>query len=176
VTGLVWQARDPGLVRARLDALEVGPVPIRIAEGKTDRLTLVGAGRSPASAEAPLVAIGWATVELDRAARELGGGFARAPDDELLGACASIRDGVVLLEPSTEGRLAATLARHGEGPAALYIRSPDHDLDAATERAVNSGARFSRTADGPFGRSVLLLGGPTAGPHVVLVGSATIAR
>src|SRR4029077_4491656 len=71
---------------------------------------------------------GWATVELDRAQEEVAAGWAAAgamtlsevADDRVLGArCRLVHfaDGqeVVLLEPSTEGRLAAALARHGEG-------------------------------------------------------------
>ncbi|HEY0444472.1 MAG TPA: hypothetical protein VGC90_09635, partial [Candidatus Limnocylindrales bacterium] len=75
---------------------------------------------------------GWATVELDRAEAALSTHASRsnpvrsalAPEDELLGArCRFVRVGdssLLLLEPSTEGRLAASLARFGEGPIALY--------------------------------------------------------
>ena len=89
-------------------------------------------------ADAEIQAIGWATVELDRAERELSkalgpaqeiGPWAPATRDPLLGAAARVGpmlgDGptLILLEPDTEGRLAATLARHGEGVAAVYVRS-----------------------------------------------------
>ena len=81
-----------------------------------------------------LAGVGWATVELDRAEAELAEWLAGdAPDpaadalEPVLGArCASAAaDGLpgaelVLLEPTTEGRLAASLARDGEGPCALY--------------------------------------------------------
>ncbi len=76
---------------------------------------------------------GWATVDLDRAAVELqdllepGGTFDEAPGSAWLGArcrigrAASIEGPfLVLLEPHTEGRLAAYLARHGEGWAVGY--------------------------------------------------------
>ena len=39
---------------------------------------------------------------------------------------------IVLLEPSTEGRLAATLARHGEGWCATWLAA----VDAPTGQAV----------------------------------------
>ena len=50
---------------------------------------------------------------------------------------------VVLLEPSTEGRLAAALARYGEGILALYLL-----VDAgAPERARRAG--FTLSSAGP---------------------------
>ncbi|HTS14532.1 MAG TPA: hypothetical protein VMH24_02625, partial [Candidatus Sulfotelmatobacter sp.] len=79
---------------------------------------------------ARVIAIGLATVDLDRAAADLPDvAFHRAPDDDLLGArgfAAELpgRPGgvtLLLLEPSTEGRLTAFLARHGEGLAAVYM-------------------------------------------------------
>jgi ribosomal protein S18 acetylase RimI-like enzyme len=75
-----------------------------------------------------IIAIGWATVDGERAALEWAPlRFARAPGDEALGAFAwlsTLEDGIVLalLEPSTEGGLAAALARHGEGPVAVWVR------------------------------------------------------
>src|SRR5260221_628258 len=86
-----------------------------------------GAARAPALQGAAIVAIGWATVELDGAERELSKAlglgedgashWALATRDPVLGATARVgpvlRDGprLVLLAPDTEGRLAATLAR-----------------------------------------------------------------
>ena len=84
-----------------------------------------------------LAGVGWATVELDRAEAELAEWLAGeapdpAPDDvgadpRRAGAPGEAADGLpgaelVLLEPTTEGRLAASLARDGEGPCALYPR------------------------------------------------------
>ena len=176
---LTWEATDPRGVERRLDALGLGRLPISIvATGRRhDRLVAPAAvpgARSPEPLADPLLAIGWATVELDRAASDFGGGFADAPQDELLGAFVRMRGPLLLLEPSTEGRLAATLARHGEGPAALYVRAPGGDLGAGVARATERGARFSLRATGPLGPSVLLLGGSAWGPHAILVGSATI--
>jgi hypothetical protein len=125
---------------------------------------------------APL-AVGWATVDLDRAALELAGllapgsMFEPAADCGLLGATCRVgraRDPsaaaptVVLLEPSTEGRLAATLARHGEGWCATW------EADAVVPE------RTSVVTDGPFGPERLVLGGRPDGPHRLLVRAATI--
>ena len=85
---------------------------------------------------ASLLGLGWGTVDLDRATDELAteagldGTLARpAPDDEALGAMArrlDLADGpLLLLEPRTEGRLAASLARYGEGPVAIYLAAAD---------------------------------------------------
>jgi len=129
---------------------------------------------------------GWATVELDRAEREVSRAFARhgsalisdAPDDDLLEArCRLLGFGgsfrVVLLEPSAEGRLAATLARFGEGFVALYVVVPDLGRFGAA-----SGLELSREGRGPFGRQRLVAGGPAWGAHLLLTGNdaATVAE
>ena len=95
------------------------------------------------------------------------------PVDEHLGAVARLREGAglpgawtVLLEPSTEGRVAASLARDGEGPCALYLR-PAAGLDAWAEAARERGVTVSARRDGPFGDQVLLASGPS-GPHVIV--------
>lgn len=85
--------------------------------------------------------VGWATVDAERAFGELATLFSGAAmwvaqeRQGLLGAKVWHRapppDGGVelfVLEPDTEGRLAAFLARHGEGVAALYVVSKD-DVD-----------------------------------------------
>jgi hypothetical protein len=121
------------------------------------------------------VAVGWATVELDRAAAELshliasGAGFSPAPSSAILGArCRSARAveaglWIALLEPDTEGRLAGTLARSGEGWAATWV------VTGATGAAAATGASTSETLSaarpGPFGNERLMLGGPPTGPH-----------
>ncbi len=88
-----------------------------------------------------VVALGWATVDLERAATDhrawLGpaASFASASRSELLGArCLAVHTipgtsvagrtmpgWLVLLEPDTEGRLAGYLARYGEGWAATWL-------------------------------------------------------
>jgi hypothetical protein len=106
---------------------------------------------------AALVAVGWATVDIERTASDLqpaatdlghtsvhiertaadserttsdlpGLAFGDSADEPALGARA-LRSRVgsidlVLLEPSTEGRLAGWLARNGEGVAVLYVARP----------------------------------------------------
>ena len=153
------------------------------------------AGSGDSSAWAPpwppltLVGVGWATVELDRAEAELdpwlaprieGGGG--GPDDEAgagtephLGARTRRRGAgglpagsIVLMEPSTEGRLVVSLARNGEGPCALYL-APRERLRAWLRAARDRGVRTSAVRPGPLGPSALVLGGATAGPHLVLV-------
>jgi hypothetical protein len=85
-----------------------------------------------------LLAVGWATVDIERTVRELGGhdgAHARPVGDEpLLGATAWRLDAggvaILILEPTTEGRLAAALARRGEGICALYLAT-DGDVGGA---------------------------------------------
>ena len=148
-------------------------------------------------------AIGWATVELDRAAAELeallaaGASFLPAPDCELLGArCRVAALGevalgelarsvaasgasagvalpprarfVVLLEPSTEGRMANTLARHGESWCATWTIE-----DAGSDPAATLPRRTSERA-GPFGPERLILDSGFGGPHHLLLRAATI--
>jgi hypothetical protein len=122
---------------------------------------------------------GWATVELDRAEVEMTAVLSAlgrprvepAPDERVLGArCRLLRFGggreVLLLEPSTEGRLAAALARHGEGSVALYFV-----VDAgAPGRARRAGFRLTAEGRGPFGRERLAIVGPRDGPFLVLAG------
>lgn len=125
------------------------------------------------------IAVGWATVETDRAASELTAAlglsadpFELAADSVTLGARCRIGHGIltggrslVLLEPSTEGRLAASLARLGEGPAAVWLDAARLDDPLSAPRP------------GPFGPERLILGGPIHGPHRLLLGieAGTIA-
>ncbi len=112
------------------------------------------------------LAVGWATIDLERAAAAWPPGDPLA-DDPALGARARRAAGVaglVLLEPASEGRLAAALARRGEGPAVIYVRT---DRPPAALRAV--GALLSATVPGPFGPQALVLGGSRFGPSVVAV-------
>lgn len=130
-----------------------------------------------------VLARGWATVELDRAEGELvallvpGTAFESAAACVHLGAWCRIgrlavpdEDGattLVLLEPSTEGRLALTLARHGEGWVATWLDDDPGDSDHPGPR--------SALRDGPFGPERLLLDGSPSGPHRLVVTAATIA-
>lgn len=124
--------------------------------------------------EVERVVIGWATVDLERALAALDRPARPAPDDELLGArCATVEatdpePALVLLEPSTEGRLAATLARHGEGPVALYAVVTPRAMDSLRMDAAAAGVNLSRVAAGPFGPTVLVVEGPPSGPHLLV--------
>ncbi|MFI5225179.1 MAG: hypothetical protein ACHQ3P_00725 [Candidatus Limnocylindrales bacterium] len=189
---LAWPSADrPGLERrlARIGLVPDGDHTLRWTAGSVrlvesaaggERLVLEPgpstAPRMPADgtsdAALELLGVGWGTVELDRAAAEFTmAAFEAAPDDPLLGAFArrSIGDArLVLLEPNTEGRLSATLAKWGEGPVALYLagRGPDRPFAGP---ASGGAAVVSTAREGPFGPSVILLGGPITGPHVVVV-------
>ena len=123
------------------------------------------------------LAVGWATVELDRAARELsdliGSGhvFGDAPPSEALGARCRVGSGaaeggvrIVLLEPDTEGRLSAALARHGEGWVATWVTAPAAPAAPPSTDAALSGAR-----PGPLGTERLVLGAPVTGPYRLIV-------
>jgi hypothetical protein len=123
----------------------------------------------PEAADGAL-AVGWATVELDRAARELshllaaGTGFGPAASSVILGArcrsgaAAAAGLWIALLEPDTEGRLAGTLARSGEGWAASWVLA-----------GASGAQRLSAARPGPFGPERLVLGGPISGPHRFVV-------
>jgi hypothetical protein len=117
-----------------------------------------------------VAAIGWATVDVERAAAAFreqllpGVEFEPVDADILLGAGGLVarpagEPAIVLLEPSTEGRLAAFLARYGEGPAAVWL---DGQVDAAEE----AGSARPEAA-GPFGPE-RLLAGSFAGPFVLI--------
>jgi hypothetical protein len=130
----------------------------------------------PSGGAPRIVAEIWATVDLDRILDRFlvaeGLPSEARPDDELLGArVALVRrpsgHPIAILEPATEGRLAALLARNGEGMVGLYIEAPEA-LERLTDRSTESGRRFSRVASGPFGREALAEL-PAPGPLVVLV-------
>lgn len=123
-------------------------------------------------------ALGWATVELDRAESEVvhPRGWTpavSAPDDVALGARTRVARSpddaiVVLLEPFTEGRLAASLVRFGEGFVVEYVVVPGRDFGHAVDTVHRAGLVLSTEAAGPFGRQRLVVGGPAWGPHLIL--------
>ena len=136
----------------------------------------------------PILAVGWATVELDRAGQELasvllpGTSFQPGPPSEHLGArcrvgwvapafVEELAAIVVLLEASTEGRLAATLARHGEGWCATWASGAAESAESAESAP---GGRLSVVKSGPLGPEWLLMGGPVSGSHRLVVEAATI--
>ena len=127
----------------------------------------------PPDSEPRVLAVIWATVDFDRVLAGIGLAAEALPDDRLLGAAVRLvrpPDGepIALLEPTTEGRIAATLALLGEGPAGRYVLATG-GLSSLVGRAAAAGIGINRADDGPFGPSILVLGGPPAGPHVVLV-------
>jgi hypothetical protein len=162
-------------------------------------LRRTGAERDPWVAGLRLVGIGWGTVELERAAEELSNAFATArlpqPDwapanrDAHLGATAWVgatgwfgaegaprgldvpeMPAIVLLEPDTEGRLAATLARFDEGVAAIYLAAPsDPPSDVTPGTYAFDSARVGAPAPGPLGAGRMLLARPAWGPHIIVV-------
>lgn len=81
---------------------------------------------------------------------------------------------LVLIEPSTEGRLAATLARRDEGPAAVWLAVTSLVGAVNALRAVGVATTVART--GPLGVERLLLDGPIHGPHHLMVELAGTIR
>lgn len=172
------------------------PVDDPLAAGRLVFEPIEDGGPDPEPSAAPpliLVGVAWCTVELERAQAELepwlvpapaasqpgheGGGDEGDLVDPHLGARTRVRGApglpggvLVLAEPVTEGRLAASLARDDEGPCALYLR-PAGGLTAWIAAARARRVTVSAVRSGPFGRSVLLSGSPAAGPHVLLVGA-----
>jgi hypothetical protein len=117
------------------------------------------------------LAMGWATVDLDRAAGELAaslnlpgdGPFRAAPRSAILGGTCRIATGVlpdggslVLLEPDTEGRLAGWLARFDEGPVAAWLVI-DGPPSAELEAFGRAGLVPSSEGAGPFGPERLVV-------------------
>jgi GNAT superfamily N-acetyltransferase len=126
--------------------------------------------RASAPAGTTVAGIGWSTVDLERAERELGFAFEDGAPDAILGARSRIAAGalavpLVLLEPATEGRLAASLARLGEGPVVTWLAGP-------VPAAGPSGPSVL-PALGPFGEERLERG-PTHGPYRLFLAPATI--
>jgi hypothetical protein len=119
----------------------------------------------------PVVATIWQTVDVERTVAALGLQADPVDVDELLGGRGVIvrpADGpsVVILEPSTEGHLAAGLARNDEGPAGRYV-APPGGIDEARRAGLATGAE----GRGPFGREALGFppGRPPVSGFVVIV-------
>jgi hypothetical protein len=183
---LDWPVSDPGILGTRLadhlrlphpdpDArgvelvLRGGRIVLRRLEsGESERLRIArfddttdptGAGL------ARLLGVGFATVEAERAAIEIGtlvglapASFAPATGDGWLGARTWVAAGdvaVLLLEPSTEGRVAAALARSGEGAVAAYVGMP--------------GPAKGLTRPGPLGPAALTYESRPWGPYLLTV-------
>ncbi len=116
-----------------------------------------------------LLGVGWATVDLTRGASELAarlgldpGGFRSSEEDGWLGAASLVArvggSSLVVLEPITEGRVAAALARFGEGPVAVYLGLP--------------GPASGTVRPGPLGAGSLVTGAPAWGPFAIVLALA----
>jgi hypothetical protein len=125
--------------------------------------------------EIPLAGVGWATVDAERTQAELDevlgleagamgtldsngtGSWSEQPRDAALGARVWLRQWpevdegpwLVVLEPDTEGRLAASLARRDEGLTVIYLGA------------------------GSYRGGLIRQGGSPWGPHVVILGGGT---
>jgi hypothetical protein len=136
-----------------------------------------GPGSGPARPVVPspgavsLLAVGFATVDLDRGLSETAHRFGLqrddfrwAGEDGWLGARTRTAEhaglALIVLEPSTEGRLAAALARHGEGPIAVYVGVP--------------GPASRTTRPGPLGPAMLVHGPRAWGPFVLAIPDALV--
>lgn len=131
-------------------------------EGAPELLASLTGGPAGGTGALPPLAIGLATVDLDRAERALGAlRFAAVADDEALGARARraiLSDGtaLLLLEPLREGPLSAFLARHGEAVAAIYVPARSATGERTEDAAITEGplglARLRQPAArwGPF--------------------------
>jgi hypothetical protein len=108
------------------------------------------------AAEALIVGVAWATVDVERTMQELGRSPGPFAADDPLGARGVVidDDGVpatLILEPVTEGRLAACLARHGEGICALYVESSEPPAQSSmTGLGRDGGVRSGSPRFGPF--------------------------
>jgi len=148
-------------------------VTLDVTQRASDWLTRLAAARLGAALDLRAVALGWATVDLERTAIDLAANepagllFDPAADDNILGARCRIAPGfagdltLVVMEPATEGRLAAFLARHGEGPAVGWFSGASADDAVAVSPAKT----------GPLGPARLVLGGSRFGPYALILGS-----
>jgi len=186
---LEWRSTDPELAARRVMRRLVGAdvTALRLRFGTVsaaaatlsfvagpppdDRIVLGDGLASERATDVPfrLLSLAIATLELG----PLDGD--EAVDEPALGArgVATEVDGraVVVLEPTTEGRLAGSVARFGPGPCGLYLAA-EHRQSLVT----------TPERPGILGATKLILGGPAWGPHLLVVaahrqpaGSSTIA-
>jgi len=186
---LAWETREPDRTRHLLAAVGFLPGPgnlmmipdltlMIVRAGGPDRLRPDPGGRDAEGLEAApaatrLLAVGVAAVDLERPGATFPLPVSALPADDLLGArvAATGVPRTIILEPATEGRLAAGLARHGEGPAALYLEVVPGALAAISVRLVALGER-PRAGNGPFGAQLLASRRHPSGPYVLLVDRA----
>jgi hypothetical protein len=108
-----------------------------------------------------VIAVGWATVDLDRTIQALSAhldvapeAFVAADDSQAIGGTGRVASGILpggrslaILEPVTEGVLAGALARWDEGPRIVWIET---DGPGAAQVGV--------AVSGPFGPERLVAG------------------
>lgn len=160
------------------DSAEAGAGTLRHLTAAARAILEDATRRNPMLEGASLVAIGWATVDAERAVAELGAALGSAPDDDrawqslrrdaVLGATVVCWRGpegprplILVEEPDREGRLAASLARQGEGVAAIYV------VPAAG--SIVPTAALGRSSVGPVGRARGLVDPRLGSPTVVLL-------
>jgi hypothetical protein len=119
----------------------------------------------------PVLARIWQTVDVERTVADLGLPPEALDEDQVIGGQGVLvrpEDGVMvaILEPSTEGPLAESLARHGEGDAGAYVAPPGGFAEAR-----RAGLTLYREAPGPFGGSALarMQAGSQTAPFTVIV-------
>jgi hypothetical protein len=138
---------------------------------------------------AGLLAIGWGTVDHERAAAaRTGVRYVFAGLDSLLGSAswlatdtsaaarqpaarssAQAPPGELLMEPAREGPLAAALARHGEGPIAVYVRVLPRRWDDLHAELSSRGASLRGPVPLPFGDAYLVRPERPWGPFLIFV-------
>jgi hypothetical protein len=200
---LEWRDRDARRIASLLEAL-VGADGTRVSGAPSWRFPLAGgtlivtasdedgrldldleAGDSKADADAAgeaggtLAAIGFATVDTDRAARSTGVATpATLRRDPILGAMAASLplDGapgvpLLLLEPDTESLMVTALARKGEGLRALWLALRP-DRFAALPELVGDSKQLRGPALGPLGPEWMVVPARRWGPYLLLVAAS----
>lgn len=122
-----------------------------------------------------LAAIGWSTVDHERAVAERAAvRYVFAGIDSLLGAGGWLSTGAaspaaLLLEPSREGPIAAALARNGEAPAALYVRVRPRRWEGLPAELGRRGAGLRGPVSSALGDAYLVRPDRPWGPFVLFV-------
>ncbi len=191
-----WETMDPEQVVAVLEATGATIVPpdapsvqvrgacLAIVRGPEERLELAGGTDPPAASPVGFVnglrAIGIATVDVERLVSELRSGVAGGQPEEVMaldpwvggrGVVVDAPSGMrlVVLEPTTEGRLAAVLARRGEAPFAAWIDLVAGAGRASSGPADHGGASGAAPTERPtaLGPTVLLRAAGRWGPFLL---------
>jgi hypothetical protein len=178
VTGVraTWLSADAAAVLAAVGRVAERPGPrLLVAAGSDDRLDLARGGGSSVVAVGTLPglrAVAIASVDAERTTAELRQTLEPDPpaavrpvDDPWLGGRGFLLTGqeglgLAILEPGTEGLLAARLARFGEGPCAAWLTGAGADAPS-TVRMTSLGPARILHAGGRWGPFLLgLVGNP----------------